>query len=219
MSQLYKDNHRALQDEFGTRALADRVEEAIFATEFDDASRAYIGAVDFFFLATVDGEGQPTVSYKGGFLGFVKITGPSTLVFPNYDGNGMFLSMGNLAGTRKIAMLFIDFVKPSRMRLKGEASILRDSPLLAEYPEANFLVQVEVTGIWANCPRYVHRYERVESSRYVPEAGKQTPLAGWKRRADVQDVLRPEDAARAKEEGLLTGDEYTERMATGHPEA
>lgn len=219
MSQLSKDNHRALQDEFGTRKLADRVEEAIFSTEFDDMSRAYIGAVDFFFLASVDAEGQPTVSYKGGFPGFAKVVDDKTLVFPNYDGNGMFLSMGNLDATGKIAMLFINFERPSHMRLKGTASILRDDPLLAEYPEANFLVRVDVTGIWVKCPRYIHKHQRVESSRYVPKAGKQTPLAGWKYREDIKDVLKPEESERAKAEGLITGDEYAERMASGDPRA
>jgi len=219
MSSLYKDNHRALQDEFGTRALADRAESNIFKTELDDGAKGFIGSQDMFFLASVDADGQPTVSYKGGPPGFVKIVDDKTLVFPNYDGNGMFLSMGNVAETHKIGMLFITFETPMRFRLSGNASILRDSPLLAEYHEAKFLVQVDVTGVWFNCPRYIHRYQRVESSRYVPEKGKETPLAGWKKLDSVQDVLPADVAERAKAEGIITDEEWFGQVVTGHPEA
>ena len=218
MSELYDDSHRALQDEFGTRALADRAEGDLFRTEFDDASRGFIGAQDMFFLATVDAAGQPTVSYKGGFPGFVKIVDERTLVFPNYDGNGMFLSMGNLSRTHKVGLLFISFETPMRFRVKGEASIVRDGPLLAEFPEATFLVRVAVTGIWFNCPRYIHRYKRIASSRYVPEKGKQTPLAGWKRIEGIQEVLPAEATERARAEGTIGMDEWFAKVVTGDPE-
>jgi hypothetical protein len=219
MSELYKHNHRELQDEFGTRALADKAEGDLFRTEFDDVSRGFIGSQDMFFLATVDADGQPTVSYRGGPSGFVKIIDERTLVFPNYDGNGMFLSMGNLAETHKVGLLFISFETPMRFRVKGEASILRAGPLLAEYPEAKFLVQVAVTGIWFNCPRYIHRFKRVATSRYVPEEGRQTPLAGWKRIDELQDVLPAETAERARAEGTITKEEWFTQVVTGDPEA
>ena len=217
MSRLYRDRHRALQDEFDTRKLADRIEDLACSSELDDAATGFIGAQDFFFLATVDDAGQPTVSYKGGFPGFVKVVNPTTLVFPSFNGNGMYLSMGNVAEMSKIGMLFISFERPMRMRLQGTASLLRDGDLLASYKEAELLVRVDVTEVWMNCPRYIHRYERVASSRYVPQEGKETPMAGWKYQEDIQDVIRPDEAARAEAEGLITEEEWIGRILSGDP--
>ena len=152
--------------------LADRIEQRLVADHVGDSDRAFIEAADMFFLATVDENGQPSCSYKGGAPGFVRVVDPRTLAFPNYDGNGMFLSMGNIAQSRKVGMLFIDFERPRRMRLSGEARISDDDPLLADYPEAQFIVRVAVTQVFPNCPRYIHQYRLVERSTYVPKAGQ-----------------------------------------------
>jgi predicted pyridoxine 5'-phosphate oxidase superfamily flavin-nucleotide-binding protein len=219
MSNLYTDSHRVFQDECGTRALADHEEQAIFHTALDPGAQAFIGAQDMFFLATVDAAGQPSVSYKGGPAGFVRVVDESTLVFPCYDGNGMFLSMGNIAETAKVGMLFISFEKPMRFRVKGEASIVRGDPLQAEYPDAQFMVRVAVTGVWFNCPRYIHRYQRVATSRYVPEEGKQRPLAGWQRIDNIQHMLPPDVAERARAEGLHSEEEWLGQVMAGDPSA
>ncbi len=81
-----------------------------------------------FFLATADREGRPQCSYKGGEPGFVRVLDQHTVAFPNYDGNGMYLSMGNLSVNPQVGMLFIDFVseRPSRLRLNGLAHIDED---------------------------------------------------------------------------------------------
>ena len=85
MSEFYGRSHRSFQDEHGTRALADRLELLAHA-EFDAADRAFIESAAMFFLATVDQQGMPTVSYKGGVPRFVRITAPGELIFPVYDG-------------------------------------------------------------------------------------------------------------------------------------
>lgn len=219
MDGFYSDNHRGLQDEFGTRALADRLAENIVAETLDEGTRAFIAAQDMFFLATVDDEGQPTVSYKGGPTGVVRVLDEKTLAFPNYDGNGMFLSAGNLDQTHKVGMLFISFEAPMRFRVQGYASIWRDCPFASDFPEANFIVRVDVTKSWMNCPRYIHRFQRISASRYVPIEGETTPLAGWQQIAEMQDVLTPQLAERARREGYISEDEWIDRVRTGHPEA
>ena len=208
MSRLYEDSHRALQDEFETRALADGVEQLAVQTSIRDEHADFIHGRDMFFLSTVNHAGQPTVSYKGGDPGFVKVVNPTTLVFPSYDGNGMFLSMGNVAANPEIGMLFIDFEKPNRARLQGRATLERDHPLKAAYPEADLLVQVTLGQMWVNCPRYVHRYEKVESSIYVPRDDVETPVAPWKRIDALQPLLSESDQARASAAGLITSEDY-----------
>ncbi|HEX3171695.1 MAG TPA: pyridoxamine 5'-phosphate oxidase family protein [Burkholderiales bacterium] len=197
MDEFYHQASRALQDRFDTRRLADRIEQRLVADHVGDSDRAFIEAADMFFLATVDESGQPSCSYKGGAPGFVRVVDPRTLAFPNYDGNGMFLSMGNIAQSRKVGMLFIDFERPRRMRLSGEARISNDDPLLVDYPEAQFIVRVAVTQVFPNCPRYIHQYRLVERSTYVPKTGSTTPIPNWKKSDWACDVLPEKDPARS----------------------
>jgi len=209
MSRLYGPVHRSLQDRFDTRRLADNVEARLVLTEIPPEHKAFIESRDMFFLSTIDDAGRPTVSYKGGDPGFVRVLDAKTVAFPCYDGNGMFYSMGNLVGNAKIGMLFINFEKPHRLRLQGVASVGEHDPLLSEYAEALMVVRVRVTEIFRNCPRYVHRYRKVDSSEFVPRAVGETPLAPWKRVDDVQEVLPARDRERVRREGaLLSRAEY-----------
>ena len=214
MSQLYGPVHRSLQDRFDTRRLADSVEARLVLTEIPPEHKAFIESRDMFFLSTVDHQGRPTVSYKGGDPGFVRVIDSKTVVFPCYDGNGMFYSMGNLIGHRQVGMLFINFEKPHRLRLQGIASVEANDPLLSEYAEAQLIVRVSVTDIFRNCPRYVHRYKKVEPSEFVPRSTAETPLAPWKRVADVQAALPAKDRARVEREGtVVSRAEYEKYVA------
>lgn len=200
MTSHYHAGSRVLQDRFDTRRLADRLDEKFLSRAvIDDDDRAFIERMDMFFLATVDGEGRPQCSYKGGDPGFVRVLDEHTVVFPNYDGNGMYLSMGNLLQNHHVGMLFIDFVsaRPSRLRLNGVATIARDDELTDLYVGAQFVVRVRATEVFPNCPRYIHRMSLVERSRFVPRADEQTPIPDWKRTEWACDVLPADDPARA----------------------
>jgi uncharacterized protein len=197
MSRLYHEGNRVLQDRFDTRQLADRIEERITRDTIDDDDRAFIERMDMFFLATADENGMPQCSYKGGEPGFVRVVDERTIAFPNYDGNGTYLSMGNLLGNPQVGLLFVDFERQRRMRVNGVASIDEGDPLLAEYPEAQFVVRVRTSYVMPNCPRYVHRMHLVERSGFVPKDGCETPVPDWKRRAWSHDALPADDPARA----------------------
>jgi uncharacterized protein len=192
---LYHDGNRELQDRFDTRRLADRIEERIVHDRIDDDDRAFIEARDMFFIATVDEEGRPQCSYKGGDPGFVRVLDERTIAFPVYDGNGMYLTAGNLLATKQVGLLFIDFEGRKRMRLNGVASVADDDPLLAEYPEAQLVVRVAATEVFPNCPRYIHEYKLVARSRFVPKAECETPVPQWKRNEWASDVLAEGDPA------------------------
>lgn len=198
MPMIYSSSSRALQDKFDTRRLADRLAEVKVRDRLTLEDRQFIERMDMFFLATVDGEGQPTCSYKGGDPGFVTIVDDHTLAFPNYDGNGMYLSMGNLTETRGVGMLFIDFELQRRMRIDGTAKVAMDDPLLERYPEAQFVVRVAARRIYPNCPRYIHKYQLVEHSAFVPQETRATPIPAWKRAAWASDVLPANDPARSE---------------------
>jgi predicted pyridoxine 5'-phosphate oxidase superfamily flavin-nucleotide-binding protein len=192
---LYHDGNRRLQDRFDTRRLADRIEERIVRDAIDEDDRAFIERQDMFFIATADDEGQPNCSYKGGDPGFVRVVDERTIAFPNYDGNGMYLSMGNLLANPRVGLLFISFTEQKRLRLNGTASVDPDDPLLEEFPRAQFVVRVHATEVFPNCPRYIHRMELVERSRFVPKAECEPPVPDWKRRDWARDVLPDGDPA------------------------
>ncbi|MBV8979530.1 MAG: pyridoxamine 5'-phosphate oxidase family protein [Acidimicrobiia bacterium] len=198
---LFHDGSRLLQDRFDTRRLADRIDERLVTDTISDHDRAFIEARDMFFLASCDEDGHPTCSYKGGDPGFVHVLDERTVAFPNYDGNGMYLSMGNVLRHPDVGMLFIDFEHPSRLRLEGAASIDLDDALLPEWPEAQFVVRVAVTRVYPNFPRYIHRYVLVERSKFVPRQAVQTPVPDWKRSEWACDVLPAGDPATARLDG------------------
>ena len=203
---LYHEGSRQLQDRFDTRRLADRIEERIVRDRIDDDDRAFIEARDMFFIATVDEDGQPQSSYKGGDPGFVRVLDEHTIAFPVYDGNGMYLTAGNLLTTKKVGLLFIDFEGRRRVRLNGVASVDDGDPLLADYPEAQLVVRVRATEVFPNCPRYIHQYELVAHSRFVPKAECETPVPQWKRNDWAHDVLPDGDPANDPErEGIARG--------------
>ena len=214
---LYGPAQRDLQQAFETVPLAERLIDAIVAPTIDAAHRGFIESRDFFFLSTVDHRGYPTCSHKGGPVGFVRVLDERTLAFPSYDGNGMFLSMGNIAGQAKVGLLFIDFETPHRVRVHGVARVDRDDPLLPSFPGAELLVRVEVTEIFVNCPRYIQPHRRVGTSRYVPAADGSAPQPLWKRIDGVQDVLPPRDAAARAASGdpAITIEEYMAKVAQG----
>ena len=201
MTRIYHEGSRRLQDAFDTRRLADRLEERNLHPSFREAERDFVERADMFFLATADAEGRPTCSYKGGDPGFVRVVSDDTLAFPSYDGNGMFLSLGNAAVNPHVGLLFIDFSGQRRLRVQGEASVNLTDPLLAEFPEAQCIVRVRAREIFANCPRYIHRYELVERSVYTPHADRETPVPDWKRSPAYADALPARDHARPEQAG------------------
>jgi predicted pyridoxine 5'-phosphate oxidase superfamily flavin-nucleotide-binding protein len=186
---LYHDGSRSFQDRFDTRRLADRIEERLVTDTIDADDRAFIEARDMLFLATADAGGRPTCSIKSGDPGFVRVLDERTIAFPSTDGNGMFLSLGNVLVNPHVGILFVDFEGQRRLRMEGVASIDAGDPLLAELEGAQAVVRVLVERVYPNCPRAVHRYRLEERSRFVPRAGRKTPTPGWKRSDWAHDVL------------------------------
>lgn len=189
---MYHQGNRELQDRFDSRALADRLAEKLRRDRFTDDDSALIAAQAFFFLATADAEGRPDCSFKGGAPGFVRVVRPDLLVFPDYDGNGMFKSLGNLRANPQVGLLFIAMgEKPGRLRVNGVAEIVFDDPLIAPTPGAQLLVRVTPIDIFPNCPRYIPRMEMMAPSIYTPQGEAPPVEPRWKSFADFADVVPP----------------------------
>ncbi len=215
----YTPEALALQQRFDTSALAAVELQAIVHDTLTADDSAFVQAIDYFFLSTVDPQGSPTVSYKGGAPGFVRVPDARTLQFPCYDGNGMYYSMGNIAGTAKVGLLFIDFETPARLRVQGDACLTDDPAVVGLWPGAQFAVQVQITALITNCPRYIPRMQRLAASRYVPDAvtGVQ-PIPGWKRIDAIQGVLPRRDQGLADSAGgLISMDDWGAMVKRGDP--
>ena len=197
VENLYHGGSRSLQDRFDTRRIADRLEEKTVRDTIDEADRAFIEARDMFFIATADAEGRPQSSYKGGDPGFVRVLDERTIAFPNYDGNGMYLTAGNMLVNPNVGLLFIDFEGRKRMRLNGVASVDENDPLLSEYPEAQFVIRVRATEVFPNCPRYIHEYKLVQRSGSCrrPTARRRFPAG---RCANGRTTALPKDDPRVR---------------------
>jgi predicted pyridoxine 5'-phosphate oxidase superfamily flavin-nucleotide-binding protein len=190
-SILYNDEARALQDRFESRKIADKLESFV-RTEFSDDDRSYIESAYYFFLATADADGRPDCSFKGGPRGFVRVSAPGELVFPDYDGNGMFKSLGNLLANDNVGLLFIAMHgQPKRLRVNGTATVRRDDPLLESAIGAQLIVRVDARAIFPNCPRYIPSLELVDASPYAPRAGIDPPEPAWKGFDLFKDVVPP----------------------------
>ncbi len=194
-SDPYHEGARGWQDRFDTRRLADRLAERLSRTALSADDQAFIARQPLFFLATADASGQPDVSYKGGEPGFVRVLDPGTLAWPSYDGNGQFRSLGNLSVNPQVALLFIDFERPDRLRIHGRAEASVDDPLRAQWPGAQAVVRMAVELVFPNCPRYIHPMTRQALSPYLPAADGSAPVPAWKRFDAFRDVLPRGDPA------------------------
>lgn len=192
-SPLYHEGMRSLQDARETRPLADRLEQVTVRSAFTAEDRAFISSRPMMFVATADAQGHPDCSYKGGLPGFVRVLDERTLAFPDYDGNGMYRSWGNVLVNPAVGLLFPDFETSRRLRVNGRATISADDPLLPEFPGAVFIVRVTAERIFPNCPRYLHKMQLVEYSTYAPRADYEPPVPAWKTFETFRDALPARD--------------------------
>src|SRR6185295_11172347 len=191
-SVMYHEGNRKLQDKFDSRRISDRLEEKLTRKEFNDDDKKFIESLPYFFLATADSKGRPDCSLKGGAPGFVRITGPSEIAFPDYDGNGMFKSLGNILVNADVGLLFIALHgRPQRLRVNGTATVSREDPLLARTVGAQLMVRVTARVIFPNCPRYIPDMQLVDPSVYAPRPGVQPPEPAWKDFDSFRDCIHP----------------------------
>ncbi len=191
-SILYHAGNRELQDAFDSRRISDRLEEKLARQAFTDDDKAFIEGAIYFFLATADADGRPDCSFKGGPPGFVRITAENELAFPDYDGNGMFKSLGNVRVNPEVGLLFIDMhEKPRRLRVNGTATVNRDDPLLGKTLGAQLIVRVRARAIFPNCPRYIPKLRLEEPSVYTPQPGCEPVEPAWKSFEIFRDYVHP----------------------------
>jgi len=194
---FYHEGMRELQDRYEGRAVADRLEAHRARASFNDDDRGLIESAAFFFLASAAG-GNVDCSFKGGEPGFVRITGERELTWPDYDGNRMYRSLGNIFSSPRVGLLFLSFEggrfdgSAARLRVTGRASIIDDDPTMTDWPGAKRLICLAVDRVFPNCPRYIPKFAAVEPSVFTPKEGYEPPAPPWKARDFVKDIFDAE---------------------------
>ena len=194
---FYHDGMRALQDRFDGRRVADALEKHRIRHDFWDADRALIESTPFFFIATSFRD-FTDCSLKSGVPGFVKIVGPGTIEYPEYDGNSMYRTLGNIRENPNVGLLFVKFDgATSRVRASGKASLHDDPETLARHTGAKLVVRI-VCELYSNCVRSVHDLTTGAISPYMPRADYDPPAPEWKSRDYIRDILPTNDPHRRK---------------------
>jgi uncharacterized protein len=194
---FYHDGMRALQDRFDGRRVADRLAEHRRRWDFWPDDRVMIETAPFLFIATSCGD-YTDCSMRSGMPGFVRIVGPGVIEFPEYDGNSMYRTIGNISRNPNVGLLFVKFDgKTARIRINGHATIHDDAETLARHHAAKLVVRVQCE-LFSNCPRSVHDLEGGRLSDYLPRPDYDTPAPEWKSRDYIRDILPEADPHRGK---------------------
>lgn len=154
-----------LQEQFGTTEQAAKLQQWLFSSQISVLFKMYIEACDFFFLATSNRKGECDCSFRGGEPGFVQVTDSHTLMFPDYPGNGLYQSLGNLLENPHLGMLFIDFEKAQRLRINGTAHLSTEESDLARFPGSTSVVIVKVSEVYTNCSRRIPKLVRANTTQ------------------------------------------------------
>ena len=195
---FYHEGMREFQDIFDGRRTADAIEKHRKHYEFWEDEIEIIQSSNFFFIASSWND-YIDCNIKSGDPGFVKVLDNGVIEYPEYDGNSMYRTAGNIFKNPNVALLFVNFDgKTRRIRINGEASIHQDVQSLKKHYGAKFIVRIQCE-IYPNCPRYIPNLEDKINSVHIPREGKGTPPAPeWKERDYIKNILPKTDPHKKK---------------------
>lgn len=172
---------KALELRWGTLERAEAFRHNQVLDHVNAEMAAFIEAIDMMFLATADGEGHCDSSFRAGEPGFVHVLDPKTLLYPEYRGNGVMASLGNITENAHVGLLFIDFFGSTvGLHVNGRATLVENEEVLASpalppsirqemeviggrHPERWVRVQVEEAYI--HCAKHIPKLVRTEKTR------------------------------------------------------
>ena len=195
---FFHEGMREFQNLFDGQRTADAIEKNRKHYEFWDDEIELIKNSKFFFIAS-SWNGYIDCNIKSGDPGFVKIVEKGIIEYPEYDGNSMYRTAGNISKNPNVALLFLNFDgKSRRIRINGHATIHHDNKSLEDHFGAKFVVRIKCE-IYPNCPRYIPNQEKDEPSVYVPRKGKGvSPAPEWKKRDYIKNILPKDDPHKSR---------------------
>ncbi|MEO6156878.1 MAG: pyridoxamine 5'-phosphate oxidase family protein [Ilumatobacteraceae bacterium] len=106
-----------------------------------------VRSADAFYIGTCHPDGASDASHRGGDPGFVKVDAPGALRWPDYDGNGMFMTLGNLALDPRVGLLFLDWSEGTLLHISGRAVVDWDQASAAALPGAQRVVGMNIDTV------------------------------------------------------------------------
>ncbi|SNY49074.1 pyridoxamine 5'-phosphate oxidase family protein [Paractinoplanes atraurantiacus] len=171
-------NHgeRQLQDTLGTRERADAFTERQTLHRLNDRMREFIGRQEMMFLATADAGGGCDSTFRAGPAGFVRVLDDEHLSWPEFKGNGVMASLGNITGNGHVGILFVDFQDVIGLHVNGTAEIVEDPGDQGDVPpglRAQVWVVARVQEAYIHCAKHIPRMMRVPRQRGRDAAAEQ----------------------------------------------
>jgi hypothetical protein len=194
---FFTDSQTILQNRYGGRKVAERLLKHRVKTEITSIEEQLIRSAYFFFIASGTGE-TIDCSIKSGNPGFVSIRSPTEIWWPDYDGNRMYRTLGNIRENPTISILFVDFddpanksgpERPTKLRIIGDATIDETSETVRQFYGSQRVVRLVVKHVFPNCPRYLPSMIITDTSKYIPNPGYNPPKPEWKTRDYIAEVL------------------------------
>jgi predicted pyridoxine 5'-phosphate oxidase superfamily flavin-nucleotide-binding protein len=186
---FYHGGSRQLQRRFGTEELAAHLARRYVLGALEDEHAGWIRGAHAVYVATLDPDGFPDCSYKGGLPGFIRVPDLRTVEIPSYDGNGMYRTLGNAAAQGRVGLLFLFPGLPAKLRVNGTCEVLTDPAALAAHQGAEAVIRVGVRAVFENCPRYLHDPETGEYSVHCPRPDYRPPEPDWKQKPEYEGLL------------------------------
>ena len=164
------DGEHRLQDDLGTVARADRFYDDQVLDHLNAPMREFVRRQKMMFVASSDASGACDSTLRAGPPGFVEVIGPRTLAWPEFRGNGVMASLGNISENPQVGLLMVDFVRDTvGLHVNGRAHLVDSGDMTAigfEAPSpagrtAHLWVRVEVEEAYIHCSKHIPRLAEV----------------------------------------------------------
>lgn len=156
--EIFTQEHLIAREKYGSTNQAETIFEYMDTTFLNDRMINFIESLNYFFLATSSKAGRTNVNFKGTkSKKLIKVLNKNQLIFPDFDGNGILHSIGDILSNPYVGMLIIDFSKDIRIKINGKAKIIDDKEIILSYLDYfdsfNFsrLIEVEIDYVIPNC--------------------------------------------------------------------
>jgi predicted pyridoxine 5'-phosphate oxidase superfamily flavin-nucleotide-binding protein len=180
-----------LQERYGTTTRARGFYNHQMLDHLNDHMQEFVARMEMVFVATSDDSGEADCSFRAGPPGFVCVLDERTLVYPEYRGNGVMASLGNIAENGHVGLLFVDFCGDAiGLHVNGRASVVENDQLL-DGPE---LPEGILDGLLQDGGRRPERWVRVEVVEAYIHCSKHIPQ--MVKRSDVRQAWGTDDVVR-----------------------
>ncbi len=185
------DGEHDLQARHGTSARARSFYDHQVLDRLSEHMQAFVRRMDMVFIATADASGEADCSFRAGPPGFIGVLDDRTLAYPEYRGNGVMSSLGNIVENPHIGMLFLDFCRDAiGLHVNGRASLLD----VEQFPSSRPLPGEVVDGLLQQGGRRPERWVRVDVAEAYIHCSKHIPHLA--RRPDSQQAWGTDDPVR-----------------------